>query len=284
MKKFLQLIFFLFLFVGCGRDVGELEVYVFGLANADAVLITTENHVVMIDTGENQHGRYIAERLTEKEISHIDYLIITHFDRDHVGGAHRIINSVEVRNVIVPNYQKISRSVERFEEAMNEANIVPSVLAEIISFTLDDAEFTVYPSQLDFIVFGNDDDDDDEESTAPRENNFSVAVTVQHGENNFIFTGDAMSGRLRELLLTEAITSVDFDFLKIPHHGRHNRRSVEFINAVSPAYAVSTCCEARPTDNRIIAALEAVGAEIFFSKHGGVLARSDGYNLIVKQG
>ena len=288
-------------------ESGVLEVSVFGLQSADSILLTTENYVVLIDTGERQHGRSIAERLFDRNIFHIDYLIITHFDRDHVGGAYDIIRFLGVNNVIVPNYRRISNSVRRFEEAKQRVGLEAHVLTETITLTLDDAVFVIYPTDLDFFVFGNEYDDgndlgvdlgsesgitsqtgdtnntDSYEVIAPRENDFSIIVTVAHGENNFIFTGDAMAERLGMALETEEIIDIDFDFLKLPHHGRHNRRSVEFINAINPRYAVSTCCIDRPTDARVIAALESVGAEIFFSKNGIVHARSDGRTLAVTQ-
>lgn len=263
------------------REAGILEVYVFGLENADAILITTENYVVMIDAGENQHGAYIMSHFFERGISRVDYLIITHFHRDHVGGAHHVINNFAVGEIIVPNYRRESRSVSRFRAAKENAGIEAAVLTENIHLTLDDAEFTIMPSGLEFFFFGydGDTDDDDELPDAPRENDFSIVVTVVHGENSFIFTGDAMQGRLRELLRDPEIGG--FDVLKVPHHGRHNRRSVEFLEAAAPRIAIITDCNLRPADGRILAAL--ADAEIFFSKNGGILIGSDGTELTVEQ-
>jgi hypothetical protein len=70
-----------------GRDSGIMEVHVFGIGRADAVLITTENHAVLIDTGERNHGWQIANYLFSLDIRRIDYLIITHFDSDPIIAA-----------------------------------------------------------------------------------------------------------------------------------------------------------------------------------------------------
>jgi len=266
------------------RERGILEVYVFGLSSADSILITTENYVVMIDTGERQHGHDIVEALFSRGIFHIDHLIITHFDRDHVGGAYDIIRFLGVRNIIVPNYHRESNSANRFREAKHRVGIEAYVLTDTISFVLDDATFEIVPSGLAFFIFGNEEDDadeTDEDIFIPRENDFSILVNVTHGNNSFLFTGDAMAGRLGEFLEQDEISQVDF--LKLPHHGRHNRRTVEFLNAIKPRYAVSTCCHERPIDQRVVAVLENFGTEIFLSIHGGVSARSDGYVLVVSQ-
>ena len=79
------------IFVGCTEQAPTLyasdtmEILVFGIGRSDSILITTDNYVMMIDTGERQHGRLIADYLLEQNINTIDYLIITHFDSDHVG-------------------------------------------------------------------------------------------------------------------------------------------------------------------------------------------------------
>jgi len=299
------------------RESGIVEVYAFGLSSADAILITTENYVVMIDTGENQHGRYIADRLFDKKIFHIDYMIITHFDRDHVGGARDIIRFSEVRNIIVPNYHKESRAMERFRTTKQNAGIEAYVLTETKTLVLDDTEFIIYPPQQEFISFGyidppievclansnhppkrgdcdtsgeerinwcrnsNEISDEDGEDQ-PRENDFSIVVSVAHGENNFLFTGDAMAVRLEEILEIDEIVNTDFDLLKLPHHGRRNRMTSDFLNTISPRYAISTCCRTRPTDERVIEILENIGTEIFFTKNGGVHARSDGNSLYLE--
>ena len=270
------------------RENEVAEVYIFGFESADAILITTENYVVMIDTGENQHRDYILRHLVGQNIYIIDYMIITHFDRNHVGGAHYLIRNLEVRNIIVPNYSRESRSVERFNEALLYTESTADVLTEKITISLDDAEFAIIPSHLNYFSFGGSDDiltdyEEDNAPITPLENDFSIVVHMTHGENNFLFTGDAMAERLSGLLEMEEITNVDFDFLKVPHHGRRNRRSEEFINTKNPRYAVITCCFERPADSRVIDALEYVGAQIFFTRYGGVLVISNRSSLVIEQ-
>lgn len=275
------------------RETGIVEIYIFGIGRADAILITTENHAMMIDTGENRHGDYIVNTLLYRNITALDYLIITHFDSDHVGGAHTIIDNIAVGKVIIPNYSRASGHVERFKEAMERAGLEPYVLTETIWRTLDDAEFMINPAELEYFSFIGEIDEDAPYDPAemvfiPTGDDFSIVVSVAHGGNNFLFTGDAVANRLGELLDNDEIIGTDFDFLKVPRHGRHNRRSVAFIHAISPRYAVITgFCPSmlvyyypeRPTDERVIAALEDTGAAIYFTMSRGVHVRSDGVNI-----
>lgn len=290
-----------------------VEVSVFGIGRADAVLITTENHVVMIDTGERQHGQLIVNYLSNKGIRQIDYLIVTHFDRDHVGGAYIIINDLDVKKVIVPNYSRDSNHVSRFATAMRNNGLEAVVLTETMRLALDGAEFMIDPSQLEYMHFVRDDDidfehfffdgdDEDyeydyyeyeaaaEEAAEPTTDDFSIVVSVTHGENSLLFTGDAWTIRLQELLENEEIMNTRYDFLKMPRHGRYNARIIEFIHAMNPRYAVITGFHPddlvhhypeRPADGRVVAALEYMGAEIYFAMRIGVHAKSDGAELIV---
>jgi len=298
--RVIALVIITFMLVGCAPvaepDSGTMEVRVFGIGRSDAILITTENHAVMIDAGERQHGPYITQYLIEQNIDHLDYLIITHFDRDHVGGAYVIINDVDVENVIVPNYSRESNHVRRFETALEDAQIEPLVLTETMRFTLDSADFVVDPSGLEYFHFAREQDGYQDDAAAdeieqPTGDDFSIIVSISHGDNDFLFTGDAVAGRLQELLENDEITDTNYDFLKAPRHGRHNRHSVEFIHTIKPHYAVITGFHPdfisdyypeRPTDERVIDALEYVGAEIFFTMSIGVLGISDGTSLTLE--
>ncbi|MDO4555742.1 MAG: MBL fold metallo-hydrolase, partial [Lachnospiraceae bacterium] len=63
-----------------------LTVTILKVGKADAIMIQTEDKVMMIDTGEEDDKDKLAIFLKQENISKVDYLIITHFDKDHVGG------------------------------------------------------------------------------------------------------------------------------------------------------------------------------------------------------
>ena len=301
-KLFLWIFVIFFVFSGCGdgnenfeqTPFSKMEIVIFDIGKADAILITTENYTVLIDTGENKHGQQIADYLWNLGINRIDYLIITHFHKDHAGGAGSIIRNLAVKEVIVPNYGKESKHYDRLIAAMEEAELESSILTETIEFTLDGAEFTVYPAQREYFYYDDDDesedydedleDSEDENISITNENNYSIVVSVSHGENHFLFTGDAKSARLKELFATEEIMSADYDFLKVPHHGRYNKRAIDFIYMLKPEYAVITCSADGyyPADKRVITALEDSGSEIYFTADGNVHCISDGMNLTVE--
>jgi beta-lactamase superfamily II metal-dependent hydrolase len=272
---------------------GTMEVFVFGIGRADAILITTPNHAVMIDTGGNPHGEYLLNRLTELEIEQLDYLIITHFDSDHVGGAFTIINNVKIGEVILPNYSRESRHVERMETALKDMGLTPTILKNPLYLFLDCADFIIDPTKLDYVRFGfnNDNDDDCYDDEDIQGDNFSIVVSISHGYNHFLFTGDAQNFRMGEILENETLMAVEYTFVKLPRHGRFTRNAIDFIHTTRPRYAVITGFHPnnldiyypeRPTDERILTALEYAGTEVFFTMSEGVRVVSTGEGVWVK--
>ncbi|MDR2547587.1 MAG: MBL fold metallo-hydrolase [Lachnospiraceae bacterium] len=303
--------------VACSFDVfgtkdknkdDKLEITILDVGKADAILLRTANHTVMIDSGERDHEQgasagFLVDYLTEQGVVALDYLIITHFDRDHVGGAAVIIENFDVKAVIVPDYRRESRHYLRFQAAMQEKGITAQVLASkaTYDFYFDGVEFTVYASHQEFAEYIVHDEEEDDEDYLDRQhqdddnddyiaardlpnvNNFSLVTSISHRENHFLFTADAKAARIREILATPSITEKDYVFMQIPHHGNLNRRSLEFINAIQPSFAVITCSHKRPPDVEIIDALADIGANVFLTADGNVYLESDGLRIDVSQ-
>ena len=123
----------------------DFSVYCFSAGKADAFLLYTESSAVLIDCGEKGFGKEILGKLEELGIEKLDYLIITHFDKDHVGGAARVINNISIDNVIVSNCPKDSEEYEKYEKALENAGLSANVLSNSLAFTLDGVSYTIYP-------------------------------------------------------------------------------------------------------------------------------------------
>ncbi len=200
-------------------DQGSLTVDILDVGKADSMILTTENSTVIIDCGEKGDGKEIVNLLEEKNITDVDYLIITHYDKDHVGGAAKVINNLNVHNVLAPDYSKESEEMDKYYKALEAKSIEPQLLTQNLSFTLDSVDFTVYAPEKTF--YGEDD-----------ENDFSLVTKAVHGNNTLLFTGDAMEQRLDEIMDIGKCT-----FLKVPYHGRKLENLEEFLKNTSPEFA-----------------------------------------------
>lgn len=270
MRKLLcALIALCLLLAGCagGEAAGELTAVFFDVGKADAILLYNGEMAVLIDAGENGDGKDVAAAIRARGIERLDLLIITHFDKDHVGGADKILENIEVARVLEPDYDKDSKQYRQYREALEEQGVAAEALCENTSFTLGGCKFS--------IDVANEDDYGEDE-----ENDFSLVVRLTHGNARFLFAGDAENARLAELLDEGGLAS---DVLKVPHHGRYADLSAAFFAAVSPQYAVITSDEDDPEDPETVRALEAAGAEVLFTREGTVTLVSDGEGVRAAQ-
>ena len=264
----------LILLAGCmNTDVADysgegtnMEVYCFSAGKADSFLITTENSAVLIDTGLKGFGGDVLEYLKQKGIEKIDYLIITHFDKDHVGGAAKIINSICVDNVLQNNSPKDSSAYTKYLSAVSNAAITPVTVTETYCFELDGVGYVIDASGS-------------EKYKDKTSNNCSLIVSVLNGENKLLFAGDIESERICEFIDSN---STRYDLLKVPHHGVYDAFTGFLIESVGPRYAVITSSDEEPESDETIAALEGAGVQVFTTRTAPVKVESDGVSISVR--
>ncbi len=242
----------------------DLTVVCFQAGCADAFLLLTPNSTVLIDCGEKGFGRTILAELEARGIQRLDCMMITHFDQDHVGGAARIINNFPVSRILQSNSPKDSEEYEKYVKAVKSAGIEPETVRENLSFAIDGVSYTVNPPKKS-------------KYNSDTSNNSSLIISVENGQNRLLFTGDAEDERLEEFLSSGDWG--EYDFLKMPHHGRWHEPLLLLVGAASPRYALITSSDDEPEDAETLELLEASGVETLLTRSGQVLVHSDGATL-----
>lgn len=70
-------------------------------------------------------------------------------------------------------------------------------------------------------------------------NNHSLVIRIDFGKSSFLFTGDLEDAGMRDLVQRFAGTELlDADVLLVSHHGADNGTPIDFLNAVTPEFAV----------------------------------------------
>ncbi len=253
---------------------GEMETEFLDVGKADCIVIQTSSQTAVIDTGYDDTLDDVTEYLDSEGIKKIDHLFLTHFDKDHVGGASGLVENYEIGTVYQPDYsadEEDSKHYRRYEEALHEKDIHPVTVKEALGIVMDDVVFTVYPPEK--LEYDKD-----------KDNNRSLVIAADHGSVRMLFAGDAEKERIEEIMTQ--IADLDFDLLKVPHHGRMEKNSEEFFEAVSPEYAV-ICAEEEgkedAAEEETVEALQKAGAEVFVTGSGDITCRSDGEGLAVTQ-
>lgn len=248
------------------KVTGNFNFTVLKAGKADAIVLKTENHSVIIDCGEKDDGDKVVEFLSKNNISNADYLFITHFDKDHVGGFPETIENIGVNSIIVPDYTGNNDEYKKYLESLEENKLTATPITKDTSFILDDVLFEVSIPK--------------KKAYAESDNDFSLVISVTHGENTFLFAGDAEKERITEIV---SKFGRHYDFLKVPHHGRYNENTKKLIDTVKPAYSVICDSKKNPAEEKTTDILKAAGSKIYHTKDGDINVSSNGTEITVTQ-
>mgnify|MGYP002511189362 FL=1 len=281
MKRFFSWILpFLLVFSLCGGMQAEakaasgsmdgadsLEVHFIDVGQGDAALVKCGDAAMLIDAGENDKGTLVQNYIRKQGVKSLDYLIVTHPHSDHCGGADVIVTKYDIDTIIMPNYAADTASYRDVIQALDGKNyrVTEPVAGDV--YKLGDAEFTIVaPNSGDY---------------GDNANNYSVGILLEHGGNKFLFTGDAEEEAEEDIAANGM--DISADVLKIGHHGSRTSSSKEFMDAVSPEYAVISCGEDNEYGHPHAATLNTLrgmGVKVFRTdEQGSLIAVSDGKKI-----
>ena len=205
-----------------GQDT--LTVHFIDVGHGDAALITCGQHAMLVDCGKNIKGRMVSDYVREQGVDRLDYLILTHPDNDHIGGAQVILEDFPIEKILVSSYAKESSEYELLKSTLEQNNLETRVPVPGEEYTLGEAVFTILGPVEVF-----------EDS-----NNSSIVFRLDFGERSFLFAGD-QEKKAEKALLNQMEVNLQADVLKVGHHGKNDACGKKFLAAVDPEYAVISC-------------------------------------------
>lgn len=237
------------------EENASLHGYCFEAGKADAFLLWNAESAVLIDTGESGFGKTILAKLRELGISRLDALILTHFDKDHVGGAKKLLESVEIGTIYQSNSPKENGSAyKKYLAALEALSLTPVTVRTEQSFSLGGVDYRINPPVQECYF---------EDAS----NNSSLIVSVCCGEIDLLFTGDAGTLRLAEFL---ASNPGHFDLIKLPHHGSWYAALPALLSVTAPDYAVITSSAEEPEDPETVSLLAQRGIQALLTRNGPI--------------
>ena len=196
----------------------ETKIHFINTGNSDSILIIQGSKAALIDAGDNDDEQRIVSYLKKHGVSELEYVFATHPHADHIGGLDAVVNSIPVKNMFVSNGDADTKTYSDFINAMANKGVHPSVPLLNSEFELGTAKFKVLS-----VANAND------------PNNNSIVLEFINGKDKALFMGDA------EKEIESNLNPGDVDLLKVGHHGSHSSSTPEFLNKVTPEYAVITC-------------------------------------------
>lgn len=221
----------------------------------------------MIDTGEEENLTDIEKHLATRRIDRIDILIISHFDKDHVGGAAGIVKEYDIGEVYITSFEKDSEYTKAFFSALDEKSITPARMISDKTVYLGETKLTLMPPKADSYAEKED-------------NNASMVVLAELGEKRLLFCGDAMELRIEELLSTEI---GKIDLMKVPYHGKQLGNLDALLDETRPDFGVITCSGKNPPSEETIALLDARRVKTYLTENGTIRVTVTPASLSVSQ-
>ena len=220
----------------------DFQVHAIDVGQGDCFLIKLpSNKCMLIDAGEEEYSykvsEYIRQFLNAEKLSGIDYVVLTHPDGDHIGGARQIIREFEVATLFRPPVYSYS------ESKMPEIN---GEFAVDLSLIYDNTINCAYENGLEIKFFEQGDKLDFYGCTAEflspsnntgASNDLSAVIMFCWQNKKFLFMGDAESN-IEQQLINQYGEKLKADVLKVGHHGSITSSSQEFIQYVNPSYAI----------------------------------------------
>lgn len=203
------------------ENLKELEINYIDVGQGNAALIKTNNETILIDGGNRSNSRYYYNYIKNKNIKKIDYMIVSHYDEDHISGLISILDNFEVSNVLCPDYKKDTKIYKSFKNSLkkSKANIIYPKKGD--NFNISDARIKIlWPNK-----YKNNIDNDN-----------SIILKLIHGNMSFLFTGDASINIENQLIYSGF--NLKSDVVMLGHHGSKYSTSNEFLEEVDPKLAI----------------------------------------------
>lgn len=213
----------------------DITIRYIDVGQGDCELISYAGQNILIDAGEKEAAEAVIGVLDGLGIKKLDYVIATHPHSDHIGALGNIIDKYDIGTVIAPRIKDelvpTSKAYERFLTALSKKGQKLTAAKAGAVYSLADENKENDNTAFEVLApIGNDYDD---------LNDWSVVIRLVHGENAFLFTGDAEKAAESDIVASGAKLSADV--LKAGHHGSSSSTSKKFLEAVSPKTVIISC-------------------------------------------
>ncbi|MFA5838821.1 MAG: ComEC/Rec2 family competence protein [Candidatus Paceibacterota bacterium] len=269
----LSINFFIWSSVFAQEDQNKLKVVFFDVGQGDSIFIETPNgNQILIDGGPDKKVLRELSKIMPFHDRSIDIVMISHPDKDHIGGLPSVFENYDVSAFVEPGVGADTDIYNILKNLVKDENSKIILARNNMVFNLDENIFLK-------ILFP------DRDVSGMDTNDASIVAQLVYGNNEFLFTGDSPQ-KIEEYLVLINGEKLSSDVLKVGHHGSKTSSSKSFIGFVSPEYAVISV----GADNKyghpnkeVIDLLNEFGSKILkTSESGTIVFETDGENLYLK--
>ena len=208
--------------LGEARYGNDLDALMLDVGQGQSIVLASDGVFALVDCGSanswKHPGETAARQLTAMGCKRLDYLLLTHYDQDHVSGVPGLLERLEVDTLLVP-------------EGEDDAGLQNTVLSAAEAHGVR-VRFVRSEERLDFgrgtlAVYPP--------LGAAGDNERGLAILASAGENDFLITGDMDAAT--EGTLLETYDLPDIEALVAGHHGSKYATSQALLEALKPETA-----------------------------------------------
>jgi competence protein ComEC len=236
------------------------------VGQGDAILVQVPEGSVLVDQGPPEAN--VAGQLARLGVRRLAALVLTHPQRDHVGGAARVLGRIPVDLVLDPRIPAVSVDQRAALAVAQRERIAIVTVRAGRTFQLGRLRLRVlWPRQP--VPRGDD------------PNNWATVIHARYGEVDALLTADAESN------VTLPLRPPQVEVLKVAHHGSADSGLDELLRAVRPRIALVSVGAGNdyghPAPSTLAALQAGAGVDVYRTDvDGAITVESDGRQIEVR--
>ena len=236
------------------------------VGQGDGTLLQVPEGAILVDEGPPE--AHVADQLQRLGVRRLAALVLTHPQRDHVGGAEAVLRSLDVDFVLDSGIPNESPEESAAVHAAHDRNVPVLIAREGQRYRLGDLVIRVlWP--------------DASGPAGADPNDHAIVLVATYGRTDVLLTADAESN------VTLPLGLPDVEILKVAHHGSADESLPEFLRRTSPEVAVisvgSGNTYGHPAPETLAALANVPGLTVMRTDEDGrVVIESDGRHLTVR--
>ena len=212
----------------------NLEINFIDVGQGDACfIITPKNKTILVDGGGSTSTTFdigkdtLLPYILDKGYVKIDYVFISHFDQDHVGGILSILENLKVGKIYITKQGESSENYKKFFEIIKQKKLKVQILEAGDRVVIDSLSFDIlWPIE--------------QKISENILNNNAMVMKLKYKNFSMLFTGDIEEVAEKAILDTykDNLEVLKATVLKVAHHGSKTSTIQEFLEKVNPKIAL----------------------------------------------
>lgn len=200
-----------------------LDAYVLDVGQGESVLLSSGGQFALVDCGSRNSwydaGGIAADHLATMGCGTLDYLILTHYDYDHVSGVTELLARTRVGTLLLPDVADDAGMRLQVELAARDHGADIRYVRTETALPLGRSSLTIYPP-----------------GDVKGDNEQCLAILCTYGDYDLLITGDMNMAAERQLIAEHGLP--DIEALVVGHHGSKSSTSEELLEAVTPEVGI----------------------------------------------